>query len=427
MSRRLRWVLFVVVLAAGAAVAAASILNRPEPDASAAASSSPPAQAAPIPVRTAGVERRDLERRVEVHGLVSAYRDVAVVPLAAARVVEIHVEVGDPVEADQVIVSLDDTEASIRLSEAQAAVRAAEANLARLEAGARPEEIEQLEAQVAQAEASLAQAARELERLTALAASQVVSQSQLEQAMTQHRIAEAALQAARSQLSLALQGARPEDRAAARAQLEQAMVGLEMARLAHSYTQVKSPIAGIVASLLVDPGDFAAAGSPVARVVQLDPVLVEASVGSRDVVHLARGQQVVVKVDAYPGRAFTGWVESVEPAASLQTRLFGVRIRVDNPDLALKPGMSGTVSVSVERRESAVAVPTEAVTTSSGSTYVYVVEGGRAQRRPVEVGLQGEGWTEVLRGVEPGEVVVVAGHALLFDGAPVAVLEVGSR
>lgn len=426
MSRKVRWVLFVIVLAAGAAVAAASILNRPSPDAAGLASTQA-AQAAPVPVRTAAAERRDLERRVEVHGVVSAYRDVAVIPLAAARVVEVHVEVGDPVEAGQVIVSLDDKEASIRLSEAQAAVRAAEANVARLEAGARPEEIEQLEAQVAQAEASLAQASRELERLTALAGSQVITQSQLEQAMTQHRIAEAALQAARSQLSLALQGARPEDRAAARAQLEQAMVGLEMARLAHSYTQVNSPIDGVVASLFVDPGHFAAAGSPVARVVQLDPVLVEASVGSRDVVHLARGQQVLVRVDAYPGRAFTGWVESVEPAANAQTRLFGVRIRVDNADLALKPGMSGTVAVTVERREGAAAVPSEAVVSSGGSLYVYVVESGRAVRRPVEVGLQGDGWTEVLRGVEPGEVVVVAGHSLLFDGAAVAPVEVVAR
>lgn len=429
MSKNVRWVLLLVVVA-GVAVAFWSFASQPEPAAPLATPLSSPTsapQAAPVAVRAASVERRELTREIEVHGVATAHRDVAVVPLATGRVQEVHVGVGDTVRADQVILALDDQEASIRLSEAQAAVRAAEANLARLEAGARPEEIEQLEAQVAQAEASLAQASRELERLTALAASQAISQAQLEQAATQHTIAAASLQAARSQLSMALQGAREEDRAAARAQLEQARVGLEMAQLAHSYTRVKAPIDGIIASLQVDPGDFAVSGSPVARVVQLNPILLEASVGGRDLVHLQKGQEVRVQVDPFPGRAFTGRVESIEPAANPQTRLFGLRVRVENEDLALKPGMSGRITVTVERREGAIAVPSGAVVTSGASPYVYVVEGERAYRRPVEVGLEYEGWTEVLRGVEPGAMVVVSGHSLLTDGAPVALMEVVSR
>lgn len=426
MSRNVRWVLLLVVVA-GAAVAFWSFGNQPESATPPATTSLAAQQIAPVPVRAAAVERRDLTRHLEVHGVVTAHRDIAVVPLATARVHEVHVSVGESVRADQVLISLDEQEASIRLSEAEAAVRAAEANLARLEAGARPEEIEQLEAQVAQAEAGLAQATRELERLTALAASQAISQAQLEQATTQHTIASASLQAARSQLAMALQGAREEDRAAARAQLEQARVGLEMARLAHSYTRVKAPIDGVIASLHVDPGDFAVSGSPVARVVQLDPILVEASVGGRDLVHLEKGQEVRVHVDPYPGRTFVGRVESIEPAANPQTRLFGLRVQVENEDLALKPGMSGRISVTVDRREGAVAVPTEAVLTSGTSTYVYVVEGDRAIRRPVEVGLQYEGWTEVIQGVEPGATVVVSGHSLLSDGAPVTLMEVVSR
>ncbi|MBO2520791.1 MAG: hypothetical protein CW345_03145 [Firmicutes bacterium] len=389
----------------------------------AAPAASTPAAAEPqaVSVRVHPVSRRTVTLSLEAHGILSANQEIRLSPKVSGRVAAVAADVGDTVSRGQLLLSLEKDELEINVAQAEAALMAARANLERVKAGARPEEIEQVRAQVAQAEANLEQARSNLARLRALYEAGAVTQAQLEQAQSQFDVAQAAYTAAANQLELVLQGAREEDRQAAEAQVLQAEAALRLAKLQLSQADLTSPLDGVVADRLVNPNDIIGAGQPAFRIVQIDPVVVRVEVGDRDIIRVRPGARAELTLDAFPFQSFSGTVTAVEAVANPQSRLFGIRIEVPNPDGTLKPGMSARVRIAVDSREESVAVPDEALLAERGQAFVYVVEHGMAHKRPVQVGLAGGGWTEIVSGLSPGEHVVVAGHAALADGARVRI------
>src|SRR5690606_23730836 len=125
-----------------------------------------------------------------------------------------------------------------------------------------------------------------------------------------------------------------------------------------------------------DPGDFVAVGTPVFQIMQLDPIVVRIEVGARDIVRIRPGQTVDVRVDAFPGRVFSGEIWIVESVADPMTRLFGARILIPNPDLELKAGMSAQVTVTLAEVASDTVVPESALQGPESGRYVYVFQDG---------------------------------------------------
>ena len=240
-----------------------------------------------VPVRVQQAQLRDVSLSLEAHGALAANREVRLSPKVSGRVATVAVDVGDPVSEGQLLLTLEKDELEISVAQAEAAVAAARANLARIQAGARPEEIQQARAQVTQAASNLEQARTHLARITSLYESGAVSQAQLEQAQSQYEVAEAAHTAAVSQLQIVEQGPRDEDIRAVEAQLMQAEAGLAMAKLQLSHAELASTLDGIVADRLVQPGDMIGAGTPAFRIVQIDPVVVRIELGGRDIVRVA--------------------------------------------------------------------------------------------------------------------------------------------
>lgn len=372
-------------------------------------------------MRVHQVARRSVTLGLEALGTLSANQELRLSPKVSGRIAGIFVDVGDAVETGELLLSLEKDELEIGVVQAQAALMAAEASLARLRAGARPEEIEQVRAQATQAASNLEQARTQLARLKALYETGAITQAQLEQAQSQYEIAEAAHVAALSQLEIVRQGAREEDLKAAQAQAVQAEAGLRLARLQLSHADLTSPIDGIIADRYVGAGDIIGAGTPAFRIVQIDPVVVRVEFGGRDIIRIRPGAQATLRLDAFPYQTFAGQVTAVEAAANPQSRLFGVRIEVPNPNGILRPGMSARVNIAVDAREDVIAVPDAALQAEDGQAYVYVVDQGTAHKRPVEVGLSGGGWTEILSGLAPGEQVVISGQAAVANGARVRV------
>jgi membrane fusion protein (multidrug efflux system) len=133
------------------------------------------------------------------------------------------------------------------------------------------------------------------------------------------------------------------------------------------------------------------------------------------------GQPVAVRVDAYPGRAFTGKVAAVGLAADPRVRTFTVKVRVSNPEHLLRPGMFARGEITVERREQVLVVPRDAVVTVDGQTSIFLAAGGKARARRIRLGLTNGARVEVLSGLQKGESVIVAGQSGLVDGTPVLV------
>lgn len=395
----------------------------PDAGSNSAASPQSPQSTPGIPVRVAAVGKRDISLNLDAQGTLVPKLDVKIAPKVTGRVQSLFVDVGDTIEAGQVLLQLEDDELLIAEQQSLAAVAAAQANVARLKLGARTQEIELAKAQLAQAQANLTQAESQYARILALYETGSIPESQLEQVRAQRDVAAAGVDAAQSQLDLVLQGPLPEDIQAAEANLRQAEAALAMTQLQVANAQVTSPVSGIIASKMVEPGDFASAGVPVFRVVQVDPIVLRIEVGGRDVVRLKPGMTTRLYVDAFPGQSFEGQISLVESVADPATRLFGVRIETPNPDGLLRSGMAARVQVLLDQARDVVAVPDTALVAERDETSVFVVSGDYVVRRPVTIGLVANGYAEITSGLSVGEEIVVSGQNFITDGSKIQIVE----
>jgi len=241
----------------------------------------------------------------------------------------------------------------------------------------------------------------------------VVSQSEFD---TLRARAEAARQKLESERNTARQRYRSYEAAEAR---------LTLARKALGDTSVRAPFSGVVGERRVSVGDFVVTGLVVAVVVRVDPLRLELTVPEASVEHVAVGQPVTLRVEAFPGRDFAGTVRYVSPALRADQRALVVEAIVPNPAGALKPGFFATAEVRQAAATPALVVDARALRTVVGTKRVFVVRGGRAEERLVTIGREVDALVEVLTGLAEGEVVATSRTDELVDGA--AARPVGRR
>lgn len=367
-----------------------------------------------VEVRTAVVEARDLTSTIAATGSVRPRRQVNISSDVMGRVVELNVEEGDEVERGMILLRIDPSASEAQVSRARAA-------------------LSQAEAQVAQARANLEQARRDLNRLQDLRARDpdLVSRQALEEAETRVQIQQSTLQSAEF------------GTAQSRAQLEEASD--QRAR-----TTITAPMSGRVTRLNIDEGETVVVGtmnnpgSLLLTISDLTVIETVLTVDETDVPRISVGDSAVVRLDAFPDRTFAGRVSRIGNSAiqapSGQTRAsvdFEVVLTLLDPPEQLRPDLSASAEIIVERRTQVLSVPIISVTvrddtlstsgasgaggantttqgssgSSSGTTPrrvegVFLVRDGEAHWTPVELGITGEEHFEVTRGLSAGDVVV---------------------
>lgn len=183
---------------------------------------------------------------------------------------------------------------------------------------------------------------------------------------------------------------------------------------------VTAPFAGVVGMRRVDQGARVDDDTVLTTLDDLSEVEIEFSVPELFFSQVRQGQVVTATSAAFPGRAFTGEIATIDTRVGEVSRAFLVRAVLPNPDLALPSGMFVHVEVVLAERP-AVLIPEEAVIAEGDATFVFTVDQEQARRRPVRLGQRSAGTVEVLEGLEAGEPVVRAGTQRLRDGAAVQV------
>ncbi len=176
-----------------------------------------------------------------------------------------------------------------------------------------------------------------------------------------------------------------------------------------------APTSGVVTELAVRSGMEVAPNSNLYTIADLSTVWVTADVYEFELPWVEVGQSGSVELASLPGVAFEGPVTYVAPFLDAETRTAEVRLELPNPEGRLKPEMFGNVTIQASPHPAATAVPSEAVIRSGTRSLAVVALGeGRFEPREIELGLDtGAGWTEVRRGLEPGERVVVSSQFLI--------------
>jgi membrane fusion protein, multidrug efflux system len=208
-------------------------------------------------------------------------------------------------------------------------------------------------------------------------------------------------------------------------ELEAAYLGAE-ARLDGAQKQladrtVRAPFAGVVGIRGVDIGARVDDATVLTTLDDLVEIEIEFSVPEIFFGRVRQDQPVQARSTAFPGEMFAGRIATIDSRIGQVSRAFRVRAVLPNPDLELPAGMFMHVSVVLEER-AAVLIPEQAVLAEGGSTYVFTVADGRAERRSVRLGQREAGTVEVLDGLAADETVVRTGLQRLRDGAEVQVL-----
>ncbi len=358
-------------------------------------------------------------------GTVKPLRKSIVGSAAPGRVEVYLVDEGQAVKKGDEIAILRTGIIQAEVDTAAAQVKVAEAELAELENGTRPEEVEQAKARLANAQANLTFRNAKLERTKSLRGT--ATREELEEDTNLALQAEAVYNEARFTLELLVQGPRAERIEQMRAKLLAAKA--EFTRLDEQLQRhtMRAPFDGFITAELTEVGQWVMQGDPVAEVLELEYVDIEIPVLEDYIGALQIGSPASVDVQALGGRTFSGTVAIINPQADARARTFPVKVRVKNEmegsTVLLKAGMFARVTLSVSKPIQAVMVSKDAVVLGGATPVVFVIDiaGGKQTARavPVKLGVSLDSRTQVIGDVQPGQLVVVTGNERLRSGMEV--------
>ena len=248
-----------------------------------------------------------------------------------------------------------------------------------------------------------------------------LQKAQLQQAQAQASIARTNLARSRELLGQGFVSQAAVDQNAAALEVGEAQVALAQAQLGR--LRVVAPFDGQAGIRSVDIGDYVRDGGDIVNLEDTSAMTVAFRLPERYIGRLKVGQAVDLAMDAMPGRTFAGRVEALDSQVEESGRALLVKAQVTNPGAMLKPGMFARPRVVFATREGAVTVPEEALVPQGNRQLLFkVVEGPPgpngptrvAQRMEAKLGLRLPGRIEVLEGLQPGDVVVTAGHGRLL-------------
>jgi membrane fusion protein (multidrug efflux system) len=214
--------------------------------------------------------------------------------------------------------------------------------------------------------------------------------------------------------------AAPADLERAEAAGRSAEAALAVLQLQIERTVVRAPFAGVVGQRFVSVGDYATTATPLLALHTTDPQRAVIEVPERHAGQLRRGQPITFTVAAHPEQEFRAVVDFIDPVVQPESRTIVVKARAPNPGGRLSAGMFIEARLAIATRPNAVVVPEDAVQPLRTANVVWAVVDGKASRRVVELGARAQGTVEVVRGVEPGELVVVGGLERMAEGMAVA-------
>jgi HlyD family secretion protein len=363
------------------------------------------------PVETYEAVRSDLIQSVVASGRIATPQRVSVGAVITGRVTRIPVKEGQSVKRGDVLIELDNEDEGAAVAQARGAVAQAEAKLRQLRELGLPA----AEQGLVQAHANYTQARQQYERSMELKTKGFVSQAALDDAQRNLNVAESQLRAAQLQV----ESNRPagSDFALAQTALAQARAALGLAQAKLDQTVIRAPVDGILIARSVEPGNVVQSGKELMALAPVGETQVVVQIDEKNLAQLKLGQQALASADAFPKERFTAELFYINPGIDALRGSVEVKLRVAKPPDYLRQDMTVSVDIEVARRNGTVVVPADAVHDAGGAQpWVLAVDGWRAQRRPVKLGLKGDGRVEVLEGVSPGDRLISAAQASVRSG-----------
>jgi RND family efflux transporter MFP subunit len=367
----------------------------------------------PPVVAVSKVARQHLSRSLELAADFRPFQEVEVHAKVAGYLKDIRVDVGDHVQAGQLLATVEVPELTDEATQAAAQFRHSQA------------EVTRAHDEIARAESGHAAGHASYERLAQVLKTRpnLVAQQEIDEAMARDRMGEAQVSAAKSTLAAAEQQVQVS-------QASQARLNTLLA-----YSRITAPFAGVITHRYADTGAMIQAGTasqtqamPLVRLSQVDRLRLVLPVPESVVPRVRVGTPVEVRVPAL-NRTFQGRVARFAGRVQVATRTMDTEVDVPNPRGELTPGLYAYTTLTLDERSDALAVPVQALATQDSPPTVLVVgTSGVLEERGVKLGLETPNVVEVLSGLSQGDLVVVAGRNQLKPGQTVQprIVELGA-
>ena len=366
----------------------------------------------PAGVTLVSVTRGDLNATVTASGQFQPNTIVTIRPdsnMPTRKIVKIDVAEGQRVSAGQPLARIDPTGLDLTLRSDEAAYLSALAKLKNLKA--RPADMDLAAAQAAltQTQVTLSTQQENYQNMKALEANGLASRNQLADAERQLAAAQASHDASRLSYQNTEAQSQEDVISAQDAAVAQADYDRQMARLILDSTVIRSPMAGVVAEVLVNVGDLAGPSTAVATVVNPDPMWLQAQVNENDMAQVRVGQAASVTPSGFPDLQLRGKVTQIDLHALVQSNVsvFTATIEVPNRDGKLLWGMNADAEISVLALKNVLSLPTSAVKTTNGTAQVTIMDAGQAVAWDVQTGAIEGSRVQIVAGLDEGQEVVV--------------------
>jgi len=217
----------------------------------------------------------------------------------------------------------------------------------------------------------------------------------------------------------------------------------ERASLNLSYTEIKSPLKGIISRKHINKGELISPSSLIYEIVDISKLYAKIYVSEKYIHYLDKDRDVQIRVDAVPGSIFSGTIEMISPVAETQSRTFQTSVLIDNSKHLLKGGMFARVIIDVAEFNNSVAVPKDAVIIRQDQEYCFLIDQNTDDKEAslsedkekdseektfpasmikVSTGIEDEGFIQILDGIKEGDTVITSGHYDLNDGDKVRII-----
>ena len=387
------------------------------------------------PVVVARVIVAEVRSGQRVVGIVSPLRTSTVGSAVEGRVRDFLVNEGEFVSQGQTLAQLRTETMEIEQAIARAELQLSLSRLAELENGSRPEDIAEADANMRSAMAAVKNADLKLRRMEALAQRSAASDEERDNAREQADAAEFALKATEALLKRIKAGPRQETIAQAQAQVELERQKLNLIEDRLEKCTITAPYDGFVSAEFTEVGDWIERGAPIAEIIQMDEIEVQAPVTAEAAVNLRKGDTIRVEFPELPNELFTGQIDRIVPVAAARSRTFPVYIRLSNRiergTPLLLAGMLARVDVPMGERKMLPLVPKDALVLNGNDRAVFVVDidksvtpksgqlTGTVRRVPVDLGVAVDGRIQVMGDIQADDLVVVEGNERLVPNAKV--------
>ena len=399
-SKRLLWVIIVLGILVIAGSGGYLILNRPKK--------------AEASLQTALASRRDIGSAVQATGTIKAMvgAEVKVGSRVTGKVERLYASIGDRVKKGGVIVQLEQEDLKARVAKAKADLDLAEANLALIRSGSRKEEIREAEEKIEQARSTLDLSKKIMDREKGLLAKGYTTQETVDKAEKEYLVALSQYRAAQEAVKLVREKFTKEEIDAAGAKVEQAKASLREVQVQLSYATITAPISGTIASVTTQQGETVSAGLSAPTfitIIDLSRLEVDTYVDETDIGKVKVGQEATFTVASFPDKDFKGKVMAIYPKAIIQDNVvyYVTIISAENPEGLLRPEMTATVNISLQKKENVLTVPNGAIRREGGKKVVFVMQNNQPVKREVKTGWKDSSYTELLSGLSEGERVVI--------------------